>query len=53
MPDMRGVCEIHKGTRDDDSIDVYYCNECGTKFLSKLDTDNDYEDGFMYRTNNL
>lgn len=48
-----GVCTIHKGTRDDAAIDVYSCNECGTKFLSELDKKNDYENGFMYETNGL
>lgn len=49
------VCEgevylCHKGTRDDESIDVYVCRECGTKFLSELERQNDYENGFMRRT---
>lgn len=49
----KGVYLCHKGTRDNASIDVYGCNECGTRFLSKLDVYNDYENGFMYETNNL
>lgn len=44
---------IHKGTRDDSSIDVYQCNDCGTKFLSNVDKDNDYENGFMYENDPL
>lgn len=45
-----GVFLVHKGTRDDDTIDVYGCNNCGVKFLSSLHKDNDYENGFMYQT---
>lgn len=48
-----GVCEVHNGTRDDDSIDVYCCNQCGTKFLSNLDKKKDYENGFMRGTDKL
>lgn len=44
---------MHKGTRDDETIDVYQCGVCGTKFLSVVDRPNDYENGFMYETNNL
>lgn len=40
----------HKGTRDNDTISVYACYECGTKFLSSIDGNNDYENGFMYAT---
>lgn len=43
---------IHKGTRDNPLIDVYRCCKCGTKFLS-TEEQNDYENGFMYETNNL
>lgn len=43
----------HKGTRDNASIDVYRCNECGTRFLSRLDINNDYENGFMHGTSSL
>ena len=45
-----GVYLAHKGTRDDKLIDVYSCSVCGIKFLSNLDRDNDYENGFMYET---
>ena len=44
---------VHKGTRDDQNIDVYQCSTCGTKFLSVVDRQNDYESGFMYETNQL
>ncbi len=37
---------IHKGTRDNPNIDVFYCPTCHTKQLSKI-KDNDYESGFM------
>lgn len=37
---------IHKGTRDNPNIDVYFCPNCHTKQLSKI-KDNDYESGFM------
>lgn len=47
-----GNC-IHKGTRDDSTIDVYECTDCGTKFLNNIDKENDYENDFMYQTNNL
>ncbi len=49
---FRGPFLTHKGTRDNPLIDVYRCGECGTKFLSMEDK-NDYENGFMYETNNL
>lgn len=44
---------VHKGTRDNNEIDVYRCRECGTRFLSVVDKDYDYENGFMYETNNM
>lgn len=44
---------IHKGTRDNRLIDVYKCQKCGTKFLSKLERKNDYENGFMYGSQDL
>ncbi len=44
---------IHQGTRDNELIDVYQCPKCGTKFLSVLDQEYDYENGFMYETNNM
>ena len=44
---------VHKGTRDNDLVDVYMCKECGTRYLSITDVENDYENGFMYETNNL
>lgn len=51
MSDMWGSASIaHKDTRDSKWIDVYSCSVCGIKFLSNLDKDNDYENGFMYET---
>ncbi len=44
---------LHKGTRDTSKIDVYQCHDCGTKFLSLINQENNYEDGFMYETNRL
>lgn len=44
---------IHKGTRDVGAIDVYQCSNCGTKFLSNLDGEKDYENGFMHEKNPL
>lgn len=44
---------IHIGTRDDSSIDVYRCSDCGTKFLNAVNSDNDYENGYMYQKNRL
>lgn len=44
---------IHKGTRDNPNIDVFKCNDCGTKFLSDNGQGNDYENGFMYETNQM
>lgn len=41
---------VHKGTRDNDAINVYRCPECGTRFLSVIDIDYDYENGFMHKT---
>jgi 2-polyprenyl-3-methyl-5-hydroxy-6-metoxy-1,4-benzoquinol methylase len=41
----------HKGTRDNNSIDVYKCTECGTKFLNVIN-ENDYENGFMHESDN-
>lgn len=43
---------IHKGTRDIKDIDVYECAECGTKFLSVLES-GDYENGFMNGTSTM
>lgn len=48
-----GVFLIHKGTRDDNTINVYKCYECETKFLSVLEEDNNYEQGFMHGTDKL
>lgn len=48
-----GVKIVHKGTRDNSEIDVYRCPECGTRFLSVVNEDYDYENGFMYETNNM
>lgn len=42
----------HKGVRDNPDIDVYRCQECGTKFLSRFNK-TDYEKGEMYETNYL
>ncbi len=44
---------VHEGTRDNSEIDVYQCPECGTKFLSSVDGNNDYENGFMYENDPL
>lgn len=44
---------VHRGTRDNNEIDVYRCQECGTRFLSVVNKDYDYENGFMYETNNM
>lgn len=44
---------IHRGTRDNNTVDVYACRECGTKYLSSINENNDYENGFMYETNIL
>lgn len=44
---------VHKGTRDNEKIDVYLCRDCGTKFLSITDQDYDYENGFMHESNPL
>lgn len=41
---------VHKGTRDDQNIDVNQCSVCETKFLSVVDRQNDYENGFMHET---
>lgn len=43
---------VHKGTRDSSEIDVYQCPVCGTKYLSRIQG-NDYENDFMYQTNNM
>jgi 2-polyprenyl-3-methyl-5-hydroxy-6-metoxy-1,4-benzoquinol methylase len=48
----RGGTLQHKGTRDDSSIDVYKCTECGTKYLSVIN-ENDYENGFMHESDNI
>lgn len=47
-----GSILIHKGTRDNELIDVYKCCACETKFLSVVQ-DGDYENDFMYQTNNM
>lgn len=39
---------VHEGTRDNPELDVYQCGDCGTKFLSVTDTENNYENGFMH-----
>ena len=44
---------VHKGTRDNGEIDVYWCQECGTRFLSVVDKDYDYENGFMHGDDRL
>lgn len=46
---------IHRGTRDDNNIDVFRCRDCGTKFLSIADRENnyDYENGLMYENDPL
>lgn len=44
---------LHQGCRDDSKIDVYRCPDCGTKFLSTVDRENDYENGFMYEKDSL
>lgn len=54
MPNLRrGGKLVHKGTRDNNAVNVYQCGECETKYLSCIDKNNDYENGFMYETNNL
>ena len=40
---QRGAKLVHKGTRDNSAVDVYQCDECGTKYLSSIDKNNDYE----------
>ncbi len=53
-PICRGwVKQIHQGTRDNASIAVYECHECGTKFLSTADRENDYENGYMFEVDNV
>lgn len=46
---------IHTGTRDKDTVDIYECPNCRTKFVvsrsGSLETD--YENGEMYETNTL
>lgn len=37
---------IHKGTRDNPSVNVYQCDACGSKYLDRIIA-NDYENGFM------
>ncbi len=44
---------VHRGTRDNSAVDVYKCCECETRYLSVIDKENDYENGFMYETNRL
>lgn len=44
---------VHVGTRDNKDIDIYSCEKCEVKFLSKLDSDIAYEDGEMYENNIL
>ena len=48
-----GIAKIHDGVRDNPEINVYICQNCGTKFLDAVDRENDYENGFMYDTNNM
>ena len=48
-----GVFKIHDGVRDNPEINVYRCKNCETKFLDVIDKENDYENGFMYNTNNM
>ena len=43
-----GGYKVHNGTRDNGSIDVYRCENCGTRFLSINDRNYDYENGFMH-----
>lgn len=45
------VSLIHKGVRDNPDIDVYTCEDCNIKFLSKFNN-NDYEAGFMHVSTN-
>ena len=40
---------IHNGTRDNCEIGVYKCTGCGTRLLSVVDIDFDYENGFMHK----
>ena len=40
---------IHRGTRDRKDVDVYECTQCGTKYLSVLES-GDYRNGFMNGT---
>lgn len=40
---------IHKGTRDNPSVNVYQCDACGSKYLDRIIA-NDYEHGFMNGT---
>lgn len=44
---------IHIGTRDNSAINVYRCHDCGTKFLNAVNSENDYENGYMYKENRL
>lgn len=44
---------VHRGVRDNSDIDVYCCSECGVKYLSSINEQIDYENGFMYETNTL
>lgn len=41
---------IHKGTRDNPSIDIYECSKCHTKQLNHI-VENDYSNGFMNGSN--
>ncbi len=47
----KNVSLIHKGVRDNSDIDVYICQDCNIKFLSKFNH-NDYEAGFMHLSTN-
>lgn len=44
---------IHHGTRDNDKIDVYECQDCKTKFLPAAEYNPDYENGFMHEKDGL
>ena len=48
-----GVVAVHKGTRDDGTVDVYECSACGTKFLDIPKMEHDYEHGFVYENDPL
>lgn len=44
---------IHYGTRDNDKINVYECQDCKTKFLLSAEQNPDYENGYMHEKNGL